>query len=178
MDKTQARAPLQWPWTGPLSAGDLRADGQRREIFVEPRRVIIRRALHGMPMSLSIPFAVFRGLGLCLADSQHGIIYELRLVHADSELSVALSHSRDEGEAVGTWLRLAAELGMPRLVERRPGQYEQVGPQIGAASRPAPRRRSALLRARHGRFALRRTLGANVRLGTLFAGDRESISDQ
>jgi hypothetical protein len=176
LDKTHGRAPLQWPWTGPGSAGDLRADDQRREILVEPQRVIIRRALHGMPMSVAIPFTAFRGLGLCLAESPQGIIYELRLLHADSELSVVLSHSGDEGEAVGNWLQLADELGVPRLVERRAGQYEPVGPPIDVASRPAPRRRSALLRARHGRFALRRMPGVRARLGTSFAGEQEIIS--
>jgi hypothetical protein len=176
-DKAQsAPAPLRWPYDGSISASDPRADGERREILFESRRVIIKRALRGMPMAVCIPFAAFRGLGLCLADSPNGIVYELRLVHVDADLSVVLSHCRDEEDAVGHWLQLAGELGVPRLVERRIGDFEPIGSSCACVSRPAPRRRCATLRARHGRFALRRKQGLPARLATCFAGEREIIS--
>ena len=138
---------------------------------------MIRRDLLGMPMFLSIPIGIFRGLALCLVDSPSGALYELRLIHPDAELSIVLASLEDEADAVRDWSRLSKYFGLPPLVERQVGEFEPADPQgLGPIRGHPKRRRSAALRKRRGRFALRRKLGRCERLRLSFADEREIVS--
>jgi hypothetical protein len=164
-----------------FAAPDPRADGRRRLVRLDAETVAIARAVAGVAMNLTVPTRAYRGVALRLAGVAHeAFAYEIRLVHADPDLSVALAETDDLLDAQAEWRLWARALGLPTLVERDLGRDEPDRPMVGkvVANGPAPRRRGKTLTARRARFLTRRKLGRPElarpvgAVGELFAGWR------
>jgi len=146
-------------------ARDPRADGQRREIEISRERVVIRRGVGGVPMTIRLPTRDFRGVSLRLSEDGAGYSYELALAHRDADLTVLLARAEDDTDIIAEWRAWARYFGLPTLVERRLGHDEPERPMLGGVlvRQVAPRRRGKWMTARRPRFLARRKLGDPAR---------------
>jgi len=139
---------------------DARAEGMRRRIEVTPHSVIIWRRVSGVSMRISLVPQQYLGVALtALVAEGSDFLYQVKLIHADSDLDVTLASFDNEREADGDWRRWASTLGLKRLVERAPGVLEI----DRAPSRsPIERRRGRATLRRRNRFLARRKMGRPV----------------
>ena len=107
------------------TVADSRADRGRREIAVSTNRVTIRRRLHGIDMRLSLAITSYRGVALCLRPAANGaLVFQVRLIHGDHDLSVVLEEAPDDRNIVADWRLWARVLNLPALVERELGRFD------------------------------------------------------
>jgi hypothetical protein len=109
-----------------------------------------------------VPTSAYRGVALRVIDAREdGFSYQISLVHADPDLSVALAETRDDSEVQAEWRLWARALGLPALVERVAGHDEPDQTLLGrVAVKPvAPRRRGKTIVSRRPRFLARRRIG-------------------
>jgi len=152
-----------------IEAFDARAEGSRRCVEVSPERVVIARRVDGMEMRVALAPSQFRGVLLSvLVFEATDFLYQVRLVHADPEMSVTLGDCGDEADARTLWRRWAATLGLPRLVERTDGEYE-IDRSPPSAS-PFERRRGRATLRRRNRFLARRKMGLRIAAGAAATG--------
>ncbi len=147
-------------------ARDARADGQRRQIDVSRERVVIRRSVGGVPMTINLSTRAFRGVSLRLRETgEIGHGFEVALAHHDADLSVVLARYAEEGDVLAAWREWARFFDLPTLVERRLGEDEPEKPMLGrvAACPASPRRRGKWINARRPRFLARRKVGDPAR---------------
>jgi len=145
-----------------FAAPDPRADGRRRLVRLDRDNVVIARVVAGVSMNVTVATSAYRGVMLRVAGARDdGFCYEIRLVHADPDLCVALGQADDDWDVQAEWRLWARVLGLPTLVERVEGRDEPDRPMVGkvAARRPAPRRRGKTIAARRARFLTRRKVG-------------------
>jgi hypothetical protein len=145
-----------------FAAPDPRADGRRRFVRLDSDQVAINRVVAGISMRVTVPTSAYRGVALRVVDARgDGFAYEIRLVHADPDLSVALAETSDDSDIQAEWRLWARVLGLPALVERAEGCDEPDQQLLGrVAIRPsAPRRRGKTILSRRPRFLARRKLG-------------------
>ena len=139
-------------------APDPRADGRRRGISMSRSLVVIARKREGVAMRITIRPTMFRGVLLRLCRGDNGVAYEVKLVHADPDLSIALASMADAAEAERAWKAWARFVGARALVERVEGEYEEV--RLGRAPEGTfARRRARGAGARRPRFLVRRKAG-------------------
>ncbi len=127
-------------------------------------------------MNVTVATSAYRGVMLKIVSArQDGFAYEIRLVHADPDLCVALAHADDDLDVQAEWRLWARVLGLPALVERVEGRDEPDRPMLGkiAVRRPAPRRRGKAITARRARFLTRRKVGRRELCVHVIAGARE-----
>lgn len=141
------------------TAPDLRADRGRRDIEISTERVTIRRRLHGIDMRLSLGMSAYRGVALCLRPGQaERLVYQVRLIHRDHDLSVLLDEAPDDRDIIADWRLWARVLGRPALVEREVGRFEPAtADQVSGSCHAVPRRKRPL--KRRPRFLTRRRIG-------------------
>ena len=145
-----------------FAAPDPRADGRRRFVRLDGDKVAIHRVVGGVFMRVTVPTSAYRGVSLRVVDARgYGFAYEIRLVHADPDLSVALAETSDDSEIQAEWRLWARALGLPALIERVEGGDEPDQKLLGrVAIRPSePRRRGKTILSRRPRFLARRKLG-------------------
>jgi hypothetical protein len=145
-----------------FAAPDPRADGRRRFVRLDGDQVAINRVVAGISMRVTVPTSAYRGVALRVVDARDdGFAYEIRLVHADPDLSVALAETSDDSDIQAEWRLWARVLGLPALVERAEGCDEPDEQLLGrVAIRPStPRRRGKTILSRRPRFLARRRLG-------------------
>jgi hypothetical protein len=145
-----------------FAAPDPRADGRRRFVRLDGDKVAIHRVVNGVFMRVTVPTSAYRGVSLRVVDTREdGFAYEIRLVHADPDLSVALAETSDDSEIQAEWRLWARALGLPALVERAAGGDEPDQELLGrvAIRSPEPRRRGKTILSRRPRFLARRKLG-------------------
>ena len=159
------------------TAPDARADRNRRDIDISTERVTIRRTLKGIDMRLSLAVSAYRGVALCLRPNCEGrLIYQVRLVHRDSDLSVLLDEAVDDQEIIADWRLWARVLGRPALVEREMGVFEAVTADPEAAERAGALTRRKRPLKRRPRFLARRKVGAWPAAPACHGGEREIIA--
>ncbi len=145
-----------------FAAPDPRADGRRRIVRVDGDKVAIDRVVGGVFMRVTVPTSAYRGVALRVVDRRDaGFAYEIRLIHTDPDLSVALAETSDDSDIQAEWRLWARALGLPTLVERTEGGDEPDKQLLGrvAVKPSAPRRRGKTILARRPRFLARRKLG-------------------
>jgi hypothetical protein len=145
-----------------FAAPDARADGRRRFVRLDGDKVAIDRVVGGVFMRVTVPTSAYRGVALRVIDARDsGFAYEIRLLHADPDLSVALAETSDDSDIQAEWRLWARVLGLPALVERAEGDGKPDQELLGrvAVRPPAPRRRGKTILARRPRFLARRKLG-------------------
>ena len=109
-----------------------------------------------------MPTSAYRGVARRVVDARDdGFAYEIRLVHADPDLSVALAETCDDSDIQAEWRLWARVLGLPALVERAEGCDEPDQKLLGrvAIRSSEPRRRGKTILSRRPRFLTRRKLG-------------------
>ena len=144
--------------TATIEAFDARAEGARRRVEVSRSGVVIARRVGGVEMRVAIEPGQYRGVLLAaLVAEATDFLYQVRLVHADPELSVTLGDYDCESAARALWRRWAATLGLARLVERGDSDYEIDRSAAGGA--PFARRRGRATLRRRNRFLARRKMG-------------------
>ena len=95
-------------------------------------KVAIDRVVGGVFMRVTVPTSAYRGVALRVVDARDdGFAYEIRLVHADPDLSVALAETSDDSDIQAEWRLWARVLGLPALVERAEGCDEPDQPLLG-----------------------------------------------
>jgi hypothetical protein len=106
--------PLSLPYR--FDAHDTRADGGVRQIELHRERVVLRRAVLGMRMSINVRVSDFSGIALRqFADAQM-----LVLLHRDRSLTIPLCASSDRDEIAEAWVMWSEIFALPQLTETKP----------------------------------------------------------
>lgn len=159
-------------------AADARADRGERRVVVEHDRICIARRYQGMQMRIAVPVQAFRGVALSLQPrTDGGAFYQVTLVHDDADLSVVLEQALDDRNIFADWTRWSQYFEQARLVERAPGQFEEMDHRVGAVAQGEAQavRRTSVTRQRRGRFLARRKTGDAGRSAVQFGGEREIV---
>ena len=150
------------PLSLPLSfdAHDVRADGSVRNIELHRERVVLRRAVQGMRMSVNISVRDFLGVGLRGLDDAQALM----LVHRDPSLSIPLLVSSDADEIASASLAWSEIFALPQLPEDK------------VCEPAARRRRHNAIRGRRPKFLVRRRAGDLLNAANIHEGEREIIA--
>ena len=157
-----SRAERLDPLSLPVSfhAHDVRADGGVRQIELHRERVVLRRAIHGMRMAVSVRVSDFLGVALRgVGESQI-----LVLKHRDPSLTVPLFVSTDREEIAAAWTMWSELFALPQLDDSKPRE---------AAPR---RRRSNAIFWRRPRFLMRRRACSGIASAEVHRDEREIIA--
>jgi Family of unknown function (DUF6101) len=150
--------PLSLPVS--FNAHDTRADGGVRQIELHREHVVLRRAVQGMRMAVSVRVSDF--LGVARRGIDDGVM--LVLTHRDPSLTIPLCISTDQDEIATAWLMWSELFALPQLQENEPRE-------------PAPRRRRRnAIRWRRPRFLMRRRVGDLLNPPNIHRGEREIIA--
>ncbi len=150
-----------------FSAQDGGADGQIRQIELGRERVVLRRAVRGIPMKVGVPVAAFRGVSLRLvpADGMQPACISVMLDHRDNALCVPLHVSTEGDDGLAIWKSWGRVLGLPLLLVERDGSVREPFPRLGGVGIGAPtprRRRRAAIKWRRPSILMRRKPGRPV----------------
>jgi Family of unknown function (DUF6101) len=150
--------PLSLPVS--FDAHDARADGGVRQIEIHRERVVLRRALHGIRMSVNIRVSDFLGVALRGIDDAQMLV----LVHRDPSLTIPLCVSSDRDEIASAWKMWSDIFALPQLLEEKTREPA------------ARRRRHNAIRARRPKFLVRRRGGDLLNPANIHQGEREIIA--
>ncbi len=164
-----------------FATSDARADERMRLVELDRERVVVRRAVRGIPMRLSLKVSEFLGVAIRVIppdETQNGAV-AVMLEHRDQALSVPLMIATGpEGDVVAEWQRWARVLGRPLLIADGEG-FREPFERIGAVRvrAPVPRRRvRGMLRRRRPAILMRRKPGRAVPAPRIHRGEREIIA--
>src|SRR5262245_7934919 len=162
-------------------ARDAGADERVRIVELHRERVVMRRAVQGIPMSVSVPVAAFRGVSVRIIKNDDGTAATIAVVleHRDAGLSTELFASDDGDEIVTEWQTWGRVLGLPLLVVERNGELHEPFQRLGAVrvSKVAPRRRRrGAVRKRRPSILLRRRPGRMPERPMIHCDEREIIA--
>jgi hypothetical protein len=157
------------------------ADERVRLVELHPERVIVRRAVRGIRMAVSVPVSAFLGVAIRIVppDAQSDGSIAVVLEHRDSALSIPVFVAADGTDVVAEWQLWARILGRPLLVEDADGGLREPFRRIGGVRLGAVaqrRRRRGPIRKRRPFFQFRRKptrLRADVRV---YRDEREIIA--
>jgi len=138
----------------------MRADGGVRQVELHRERVVLRRALHGMRMSVNLRVSDFLGVALRGIDDAQMLV----LLHRDPSLTIPLCVGSDADDVAATWLMWSEFFGLPQLTDDDPRE-----------SAPRRRRRNAIGK-RRPKFPLRRQSGDQLDPANVHRGEREIIA--
>jgi hypothetical protein len=160
------------------TAHDCGADGQVRQIELDRERVVLKRAVRGIPMKLRLPVNQFCGVTLRTLppEGTEPAAVAVVLEHRDSGLSVPLFVAPDGDEALAQWKAWGHVLGVPLLVVERDGSLREPfqrmgGITVGASS--GRRKRRAAIRWRRPSILMRRKPGRPRAQQQVHRGERE-----
>jgi hypothetical protein len=166
--------PVRYP------AKDSGADGQVRQVELYRERVVLRRAVRGMRISVGLPVSAFRGVALRLipAQADEPAAVTVMLDHRDQALSVPLFASPDTDDVMAIWKAWGRVLRLPLLVESDGGVCEPFEhPDSLAARKPRPRRRRrSAIKRRRPSILLRRKPGRSLDGAIVRHGEHEIIA--
>jgi hypothetical protein len=151
-----------------------------RHVELDRERVVVRRAVRGIHMRLSLKMSEFLGVAIRVIppDEDEGAIAVI-LEHRDQGLSVPLFVATDGGaDVVAEWQRWARVLGLPLLIPDGEG-FREPFERIGAVRVhvPTPRRRSrGMLWRRRPSILMRRTPGGAPPDPRVHRDEREIIA--
>jgi hypothetical protein len=150
------------PLSLPISfhAHDTRADGGVRQIELHRERVVLRRAVQGMRMSVNVRVSDFLGVALRGIDEAQMLV----LQHRDPSLTIPLCVSADRDDIATAWLMWSELFGLPQLADEE-------------ACEPAQRRRRRnAIWTRRPKFLVRRRAGDLLNPANSYQGEREIIA--
>lgn len=161
-------------------AHDAGADGETRQVELHRERVVVRRAVLGIPMAVGVPVCEFRGLTLRVVSFGDNSPKAVAIVleHRDPSLSVPL-YVADDGEDVvvvcKAWSRV---LRLPLLTEahRRPSKKIVRLGKLAIGKTTQRRRRRAAIKQRRPSILMRRKSGRSLKDATIRRGEDEIIA--
>jgi Family of unknown function (DUF6101) len=163
-----------------FTASDAGADERQRQVELDRERVVLRRAVRGIPMAVRLPISAFLGVALRVTAEQPNAAERvtLSLEHRDPALSVPLFAAASSEDVIAEWQLWSRVLGVPMLVSDADGSLRKPFTEIGAvrAEPPQPRRRRRnALRARRPSILMRRRVTRLVP-GPVHRDEREIIA--
>lgn len=163
------------------SARDKGADGQRRDVELGRERVVLRREVRGIPMTIGVNMGEFAGVTLRTLppEGEEPAAVAVVLEHRDSGLCVPLFVAAEGDDAMAQWKCWSRVLGVPLLVDDGDGALREPFRRIGrlAVGQPAPRRRRrAAIKWRRPSILMRRKPGRPSAHPTVHRGEREMIA--
>ncbi len=150
--------PLSLPVS--FDAHDTRADGGVRSVELHRERVVLRRALRGMRMAVSVRVRDFLGVALRGIDDAQMLV----LAHRDPSLTIPLCVSSDPDEIASAWQMWSEIFALPQLPEEK------------LREPAARRRRRNAIRARRPKFLVRRRAGDLLNPANVHRDEREIIA--
>jgi hypothetical protein len=162
-------------------AGDTAADENVRYVELTRERVVLRRAVRGIKMAVSVPVAAYLGVALRMAapTPQTPGTVSLVLEHRDPGLSLPLYLASDGNDIVAEWQSWARVLRLPLLVAEPDGRLREPFERIGGVVVGAPvrRRRSrSVIQGRRPALPLRRRVYGRPEAPTVHRDEREIIA--
>ena len=171
------------PYTLPVryAARDSRADGEIRQVELTRERVVLRRAVAGIPMNVGVPVAEFRGVSMRFLppEGEEPAAVAVILEHRDPALSVPVFMASDGSGAAAEWKSWGRVLGLPLLVVEADGTLREPFRRIGRVSigMPSPRRRRrSALKRRRPAILMRRKVRRIASEPEIYRGEREIIA--
>lgn len=171
------------PYTLPVryAARDSRADGQVRSIELDRERVVLRRELHGIPMTIGVNITEFAGVTMRTLppEGEEPAAVAIMLEHRDTGLTVPLFVAAEGDDVLAQWKSWGRVLGMPLLVAEADGALREPFSRIGrlAVGRPAPRRRRrSAMKGRRPSILMRRKAGRPCATPNVYRGEREIVA--
>jgi hypothetical protein len=163
------------------AARDGGADGQVRQIDLDRERVILMRAVRGIPMKVRLPVNEFRGVTLRAlpAEGAEPAAVAIMLEHRDNALSVPLFVAPEGDEVLAQWKAWGRVLGVPLLVVEDDGSLREPFRRLGriGLGAPSPRqKRRAAIRWRRPSTLMRRKPGRPSVQPQVHRGEREIIA--
>lgn len=162
-------------------ASDATADEGVRFVELHRERVVLRRAVCGMRMAVSLPVPSFLGVALRIIPPDHASdgAVAIMLEHRDRALAVPLFTAPDSVDAVAEWQLWGRVLGLPLLVEGEDGALREHFRRLGALRIARPqgrRRRSSALKRRRPRILSRRKPARPPSAPSVHRDEREIIA--
>jgi Family of unknown function (DUF6101) len=162
-------------------ARDSGADGQVRGVELDRERVVLRREVRGIPMTIGVNVREFAGVSMRTLPPEGEIpaAIAIMLEHRDQGLTVPLFVADEGDDALAQWKSWGRVLGVPLLVAEADGALREPFRRIGrlAVGSPSPRRRRrAAIRARRPSILMRRKPGRPTASPTVYRGEREIIA--
>jgi Family of unknown function (DUF6101) len=164
-----------------FAAADEAADERLRIVDLHRERVVFRRAVRGMRMTLSLPVNAFRGVAIRLLPDADKIPSAIAVVleHGDPALSLPLFASTGSDDVLAEWQSWGLVLGLPLLVVEGDGSLREPFARLGALRVDPPtsrrRRRNAIARRRPVRLLRRRPVAIPA-TPTVHRDEREIIA--
>ncbi len=163
-----------------FTARDNTADGCIRVVELDRERVVLRRVLRGMQMTVNLPVRAYRGVAIALdRTDETSPRLTVRLEHNDRALSVPLYAAQDSDNVAAEWQLWAQVLRLPLLVADPGGALREPFPSLGAVrirNAAARRRRRNAVAKRRPRIVFRRRASALSLDAPSHAGEREIIA--
>lgn len=164
-----------------FQANDAGADEHVRQVELHRERVVVRRAVGGMRIALSLPVSLFLGVAIRVVPPDGGFdgAVAVMLEHRDRALSVPLFLAFDGDDVVAEWQLWARVLGLPLLISDGDGSFREPFARIGAvrvAEWVPRRRRQTAIKTRRPRILARRKLGCLSITSVVHRGEREIIA--
>ncbi|NVO17123.1 MAG: hypothetical protein HXX10_24115 [Rhodoplanes sp.] len=160
---------------------DTSADTCERIVELARERVVLRRAVAGMRMKLSLPIQSYLGVALRVVppDETGDGSVAVVLAHRDEALTVPLFVAADGTDAVAEWQLWANVLGLPLLVAEPDGSLREPFARLGAvrvAESQGRRRRCGPIKRRRASILLRRKPGRVSPAPQVFRNEKEIIA--
>ncbi|WP_208987294.1 DUF6101 family protein [Roseibium marinum] len=149
------------------------------DIILDRDRVIIKRRVAGVPVTVVVPAHGFDGVMVRIVPgaAPGDIVAALILKHPDCALSITLAETETSDELAALWSRWAQTLNLPMLVCDLGGKVKPIDAYSARPSAtPAPRRKLRLLTGRRPRFLNRRLPGRPAEATAVHGNEREIIA--
>jgi hypothetical protein len=145
-----------------FDARDARADGGVRQVEISRDQIVLRRAVRGMRMAISVRVNEFQGIAVREADDGRMLV----LVHHDPSLSVPLLVSTDSDEIQQACFIWGEIFALPCIEE------------VAARSRKPVqrRRRHSVIKTRRPKILLRRRNGKGLFEMPIHRGEHEIVA--
>ena len=151
-----------------------------RLVELHRERVVLRRAVRGIKMTVQLPVAAYLGVAIRLVPPEAGSTGAVAVVleHPDPALSLELYRATDGSEIVAEWQSWGRTLGRPLLITDADGQSRSVRTCRSHSHRHVncARRRRSLLHRRRPSLPLRRKTGDMPEAPTVRRDEREIIA--
>jgi hypothetical protein len=170
--------PMALPVSFP--ANDAGADERVRQVEIHRERVVVRRAVRGVPMRVSLPTSDYLGVAINIIapDGNSDGAVAVVLAHRDPGLSVPLFVAADGVDVLAEWRLWASVFALPLLICEPDGSLREAFPRMGGVrlAQTAPRRRRrGSLKYRRPSILLRRKAGWMVGTPAVYQ-EREIIA--
>jgi Family of unknown function (DUF6101) len=162
-------------------AFDSGADERIRFVELYRERVVLRRAVRGIRMALSLPVSAFLGVAIRIVppnDESDGAVAVV-LEHRDPALSVPVYVAFDGTDVVAEWQLWSRVLGRPLLVTSADGSLREPFARLGAlriSVATKRRRRHSAMKGRRPLILFRRKPTQAPHVIVVHRGEREIIA--